>query len=76
LPDSLRAVVTEAFRDGLRWAFISLLPWLGIAWALCLFLPKVRAERLNELPGMTPKQQQEKKEAERKAAAAETTARV
>ena len=79
LPDNLRAVVTDAFRDGLRWAFISLLPWLGIAWVLCLFLPKVPVERLNQLPGMTPKQQQQqqqKKEAERKAAVAAATEQV
>lgn len=73
LPAELRQVVTDAFRDGLRWAFISLLPWLGIAWVLCLFLPKVPDERLNQLPGLTPKQQQEKKEAERKAAVAAAT---
>lgn len=68
LPDALRQVVTDAFRDGLRWAFISLLPWLGIAFVLCLFLPLVPDERLNQVPGLTPKEQQERQEAERKAA--------
>ena len=72
LPDQLRDVVTAAFRDGLRWAFISLLPWLGVAFALCLFLKKVPEERLNQLPGQMPKAKDEemkkKKEAERKEA--------
>jgi hypothetical protein len=71
LPDALRDIVTAAFRDGLRWAFISLLPWLGISWVLSLFLKKVPDERLNRLPGQTPKARDEeikKKEAERKEA--------
>jgi hypothetical protein len=72
LPDSLREVVTAAFRDGLRWAFISLLPWLVIAFALCVFLKKVPDERLNQLPGQTPKARDEemkmRKEAEKKEA--------
>jgi hypothetical protein len=72
LPDQLRDVVTAAFRDGLRWAFISLLPWLGVAFALCVFLQKVPDERLNQLPGQTAKARDEakkkQKEAERKEA--------
>lgn len=47
LPDELKEVTIEAFRDGLRWAFFSLLPWLGISFLLCLFLSKIPAERLN-----------------------------
>lgn len=70
LPDDLRAVVTAAFRDGLRWAFISLLPWLGITFALCLFLRKVPEERLNRKSGQTARQQQEEQKKRKEAGAA------
>ncbi|PVG04257.1 MFS general substrate transporter [Serendipita vermifera] len=51
LPDNLRAVTTEAFKDGIRWAFLSLLPWLGISLLVCLFLTRVDPERLNVKSG-------------------------
>jgi hypothetical protein len=51
LPENLRAVTMEAFKDGIRWAFFSLLPWLGISLLLCLFLSRVDPERLNKKSG-------------------------
>ncbi|KAG8830594.1 hypothetical protein FRC17_004666 [Serendipita sp. 399] len=51
LPDRLKEVATQAFRDGLRWAFWSLLPWLVIAFFLCCFLSEIPEERLNRKPG-------------------------
>ncbi|CAG8692177.1 194_t:CDS:2, partial [Acaulospora colombiana] len=51
LPDNLRTVTTEAFKDGIRWAFLSLVPWLGISLLLCLFLTRVDPERLNVKSG-------------------------
>ncbi|KIM24430.1 hypothetical protein M408DRAFT_75936 [Serendipita vermifera MAFF 305830] len=50
LPKELQDVVSAAFKDGLRWAFFSLLPWLGIAFFLCLFLSTIPEERLNAKP--------------------------
>jgi hypothetical protein len=41
LPDNLRAITTDAFKDGLRWAFFSLLPWLFVAWCLVIFLKPI-----------------------------------
>ncbi|KIJ28884.1 hypothetical protein M422DRAFT_189144 [Sphaerobolus stellatus SS14] len=41
LPPALATVVRDAFRNGVRWAFISLVPWAGIATILVLFLSKI-----------------------------------
>jgi hypothetical protein len=51
LPETLKNVTLDAFKDGLRWAFFSLLPWLFISWVLCLFLSRIADERLNQKPG-------------------------
>jgi hypothetical protein len=40
-PDQLKQIASEAFRDRLRWAFVSLSPWLGLSFLLCLFFSKV-----------------------------------
>ncbi|PVF97524.1 MFS general substrate transporter [Serendipita vermifera] len=53
LPDNLKNVATDAFKDGLRWAFLSLVPWLGVSFVLCLFLSRIADERLNRKPGQT-----------------------
>jgi len=37
----LKTVTTNAFKDGLRWAFFSLLPWLFISFVLSLFLSMI-----------------------------------
>ena len=51
LPDNLRSITTEAFRDGLRWAFFSLVPWMAVALLLVLFLKPIDPKRLNQAPG-------------------------
>jgi hypothetical protein len=51
LPDNLRSITTEAFRDGLRWAFFSLVPWMAVAWLLVIFLKPIDLKRLNQAPG-------------------------
>ncbi|CCA75864.1 related to putative multidrug transporter [Serendipita indica DSM 11827] len=59
LPEALRNVATNAFRDGLRWAFISLIPWLVVSFVLCLFLSRIPDERLNQKPVGTQTQSSE-----------------
>lgn len=41
LPASLRTAVQDAFRDGVRWLFISLVPWVGITVLLTLLLSSI-----------------------------------
>jgi len=42
LPPALAQHVRDAFRLGVRWAFISLVPWTGLALVLVLFLTNIR----------------------------------
>ncbi|KAG8819345.1 hypothetical protein FRC18_012123 [Serendipita sp. 400] len=51
LPEKLKEVATLAFRDGLQWAFWSLIPWLVVAFVMCCFLSRIPEERLNRKPG-------------------------
>jgi len=46
LPPAVRQFVKAAFADGLKWAFISLIPWCGIATILVFFLSPIPKERL------------------------------
>ncbi|KAL0566981.1 hypothetical protein V5O48_015018 [Marasmius crinis-equi] len=41
LPPEIQTVIKEAFRDGVRWCFISLVPWATIAFVLSLFLSDI-----------------------------------
>ncbi|KIJ37995.1 hypothetical protein M422DRAFT_60884 [Sphaerobolus stellatus SS14] len=41
LPPALTIVVRDAFRNGVHWAFISLVSWAGIVTILVLFLSKI-----------------------------------
>lgn len=41
LPPSLQQAVRDAFREGVRWAFISLVPWTALTAILVLFLSKI-----------------------------------
>jgi hypothetical protein len=41
LPQDLQELVRNAFRNGTRWAFISLIPWCGVSVFLALFLSKI-----------------------------------
>ncbi|CAG7850677.1 SubName: Full=Related to putative multidrug transporter {ECO:0000313/EMBL:CCA69717.1} [Serendipita indica DSM 11827] len=53
LPDQLKTIAIDAFRDGIRAAFWSLLPWLAVALVLCCFLSHVPEERLRRHPAET-----------------------
>lgn len=59
LPEPLKTVTTDAFRDGLRWAFFSLLPWLGLTWFMVLFLRTLDPERLDVKPGQATNKESE-----------------
>jgi hypothetical protein len=41
LPGNVRALVRNAFRDGTRWAFISLIPWCAVAVVLSVFMSNI-----------------------------------
>lgn len=41
LPPAVQQIIRDAFRDGVRWSFISLIPWAGLAVILSLFLSKI-----------------------------------
>ncbi|EGO25454.1 hypothetical protein SERLADRAFT_465639 [Serpula lacrymans var. lacrymans S7.9] len=42
LPTNVQNVVRDAFRNGVRWSFISLIPWCGLAVIFTLFLSNIR----------------------------------
>ena len=52
LPTDVQVAVKNAFQQGSRWSFISLIPWAGVAVIATLFLSNIRdtdkleAERL------------------------------
>jgi len=41
LPGPVAIAIKDAFRNGTRWAFISLIPWTGIAVFMTVFLSKI-----------------------------------
>lgn len=41
-PSAVQSVIRDAFLDGVRWSFISLIPWLGVGSVLSVFLNKIR----------------------------------
>ncbi|KDQ08494.1 hypothetical protein BOTBODRAFT_118640 [Botryobasidium botryosum FD-172 SS1] len=46
LPPQLLQIVRDAFRDGVRWAFISLIPWSCVALLAVLFLSTTKQSTL------------------------------
>lgn len=42
LPPSIQELVKNAFRNGVRWCFISLIPWAGVTVIAVLFLSKIQ----------------------------------
>jgi hypothetical protein len=42
LDPALFQVVSDAFREGVRWAFISLIPWFGVSFLLSLKLSAIQ----------------------------------
>ena len=48
LPPAVQQLVKAAFADGLKWAFISLIPWCGIATISVCFLSLIPKEKLGK----------------------------
>lgn len=48
LSPALQTLIRDAFRDGSRWCFISLLPWAGVAFITSLFLSTIKVEAPQE----------------------------
>lgn len=42
LPDEVQTVIRDAFRNAVRWSFVSLIPWAGLATLSSLFLSKIQ----------------------------------
>ncbi|KAI6128146.1 MFS general substrate transporter [Pisolithus croceorrhizus] len=42
LPDEVQTVIRDAFRNAVRWSFVSLIPWAGLATLSTLFLSKIK----------------------------------
>ena len=56
LPGAVQDVIRNAFRDGVRWGFVSLLPWLGVGTVLSVFLSRIRdSDKVGEGEGKTGK---------------------
>lgn len=47
LPNDVQAVIRDAFRNAVRWSFVSLIPWVGLATLSSLFLTKIEDSDLN-----------------------------
>ncbi|KAI9569317.1 MFS general substrate transporter [Boletus coccyginus] len=41
LPSAVQSVVRDAFLDGVRWGFLSLVPWLGVGCVVSVFLSRI-----------------------------------
>ena len=41
LSSVVQTVVRDAFQDGVRWSFLSLLPWLGVGCVVSVFLGRI-----------------------------------
>ncbi|GJJ08984.1 hypothetical protein Clacol_003205 [Clathrus columnatus] len=54
LSPALQQAVRDAFREGVRWAFISLIPWTAVSAILVLFLTKIRDTDLEKEYGPPP----------------------
>ncbi|KAI0919479.1 hypothetical protein AcV5_001532 [Taiwanofungus camphoratus] len=61
LPRELQSLVRDAYRNGTRWSFISLIPWAGLAFMTSLLLSKIEdtdrqhgesAEEMQEMPAI------------------------
>lgn len=61
LPPSIQTLVRNAFRDGVRWSFISLIPWAGVTVFLVLFLSRIPDTDKDKVP-QTQVDESEKKE--------------
>ncbi|KAK1230454.1 hypothetical protein PQX77_006464 [Marasmius sp. AFHP31] len=61
LPQAMQVVVREAFRDGVRWCFISLVPWAAVAFLLTLYLSDIPD---SESQGKMSERKEDSKESE------------
>ncbi|KAF8212355.1 major facilitator superfamily domain-containing protein [Mycena galopus ATCC 62051] len=52
LPEEIQALVRSAFRDGSRWAIISLIPWCAVSVLLSLGLSKIGDTDREEIPSV------------------------
>ncbi|KAG9000747.1 hypothetical protein FRB95_009498 [Tulasnella sp. JGI-2019a] len=52
LDDQTKAVVQNAFREGCRWSFISLIPWCCVAFLLCFGLKNLDQDRVAQGGGL------------------------
>lgn len=62
LPPVVQQIIRDAFRNGVRWSFISLIPWAGLAVMLSLFLSKIPdpdAQKTDHEGEMKPLEQDE-----------------
>jgi hypothetical protein len=50
LPEEVQVLVKHAFREGTRWAFMSLIPWCAIALLLSLFLSNIVDTDRKDIP--------------------------
>lgn len=53
LPPALQDAVKGAFREGTRWAFISLIPWAAVAVFLSIFLSNISEPQARTDPPAT-----------------------
>lgn len=53
LPDEVQTVIRDAFRNAVRWSFVSLIPWAGLATLSSLFLSKIEDTDLNATAKVT-----------------------
>ncbi|KAI5119614.1 hypothetical protein M0805_007878 [Coniferiporia weirii] len=52
LPEDVQVLVRDAFRNGVRWCFISLIPWAALSAIAVLFLSKIHDT--DKISGATP----------------------
>jgi hypothetical protein len=46
LPPAAQELVRNAFRNGVRWSFISMIPWTALAFIAVLFLSEISDENI------------------------------
>lgn len=53
LPDAVQTVIRDAFRNAVRWSFVSLIPWAALATLSSLFLSRIEDTDLNATAEIT-----------------------
>jgi hypothetical protein len=62
LPEPIAEAIRDAFRNGTRWAFISLIPWAVLTFTMTLFLSKIKEDATGRPVQDAIEQREEKKE--------------